>query len=168
YLEDGQWPPLGTWTAFTEKHLDQKKLAATLEAVGREGAKALYGGDVGAALAKDIRDKGGSLSLEDLPAYRAAIVQPLAGPSPGGRVFAAPGMTGGPALAHALKLLSGAARPSYVEYARSLQEAWTARLQTSGDKDSCTTHFSVVDREGNFCAVTQTLLSVFGSRVVSP
>src|SRR5262249_2554035 len=121
-LEDGQWPPLGTWTAFTEKHLDQKKLAATLEAVGREGAKALYGGDVGAALAKDIRDKGGSLSLEDLTAYRAAIVEPLAVPYRGGRVFAAPGMTGGPALAHALKLLSGAARPSYVEYARSLQE----------------------------------------------
>ncbi|HEY5898128.1 MAG TPA: gamma-glutamyltransferase, partial [Burkholderiales bacterium] len=30
------------------------------------------------------------------------------------------------------------------------------------------THFSVVDREGNLCAVTQTLLSIFGSRVVSP
>jgi gamma-glutamyltranspeptidase/glutathione hydrolase len=28
--------------------------------------------------------------------------------------------------------------------------------------------FSVVDREGNLCAVTQTLLSMFGSRVVSP
>src|SRR5204863_7894604 len=30
------------------------------------------------------------------------------------------------------------------------------------------THFSIVDRAGNFCAVTQTLLSIFGSRVVSP
>jgi gamma-glutamyltranspeptidase/glutathione hydrolase len=37
-----------------------------------------------------------------------------------------------------------------------------------GDKEGCTTHFSVVDRAGNLCAVTQTLLSVFGSRVVSP
>jgi gamma-glutamyltranspeptidase / glutathione hydrolase len=42
-----------------------------------------------------------------------------------------------------------------------------------GDRDapgapSCTTHFSVVDRAGNLCAVTQTLLSIFGSRVVSP
>ena len=33
---------------------------------------------------------------------------------------------------------------------------------------SCTTHFSVVDRHGNLCSVTQTLLSIFGSRVVSP
>jgi gamma-glutamyltranspeptidase / glutathione hydrolase len=42
-----------------------------------------------------------------------------------------------------------------------------------GDHESpksppCTTHFSVVDRHGNMCAVTQTLLSIFGSRVVSP
>jgi gamma-glutamyltranspeptidase / glutathione hydrolase len=168
YLEDDQWPPLGTWTAFTEKRLDQKKLAATLDAVGREGAKALYGGDVGAALAKDIREKGGSLSLDDLSAYRASIVEPLTVPYRGGRVLAAPGFTGGPALAHALQILGKSAKPSYVEYAGALQEAWRARLQSSGDKDGCTTHFSVVDREGNLCAVTQTLLSVFGSRVVSP
>jgi gamma-glutamyltranspeptidase/glutathione hydrolase len=168
YLDDGQWPPLGTWTAFTEKHLDQKKLAVTLDIVGREGAKALYGGEVGAALAKDVRDKGGSLSLEDLAAYRANIAEPLAVPYRGGRILAAPGMTGGPALAHALGLLSKSAKPSYVEYATALQQAWHARLQSSGDQDGCTTHFSVVDRAGNLCAVTQTLLSVFGSRVVSP
>src|SRR6185295_10123662 len=33
---------------------------------------------------------------------------------------------------------------------------------------ACTTHFSVVDRDGNMAAVTQTLLSAFGSRVVLP
>ena len=168
FLEDGRWPPLGSWTAFTEKHLDQKKLASTLEIIGREGPQALYGGDVGAALAKDVRDKGGSLALEDLSAYRASVVEPLAVAYRGGRILAAPGMTGGPALAHALDVLAKSAKPSYVEYAKALQEAWSTRLQTSGDKDGCTTHFSVVDRAGNFCAVTQTLLSVFGSRVVSP
>jgi gamma-glutamyltranspeptidase/glutathione hydrolase len=32
---------------------------------------------------------------------------------------------------------------------------------------ACTTHFSAVDRDGNMAAVTQTLLSSFGSRFVS-
>jgi gamma-glutamyltranspeptidase/glutathione hydrolase len=167
YLEDGQWPPLGTWTAFTEKRLNQKKLAQSLEQIGRDGPGALYGGEVGAALARDIQAKGGSLSREDLAAYQATLVDPLAVPYRGGRILAAPGLTGGPALAHALDLLSKSAKPSYVEYAGALQQAWAARLQSSGDKDSCTTHFSVVDSAGNLCAVTQTLLSVFGSRVVS-
>ena len=33
---------------------------------------------------------------------------------------------------------------------------------------ACTTHFSVVDRDGNMAAVTQTLLSTFGSKYVTP
>jgi gamma-glutamyltranspeptidase/glutathione hydrolase len=75
-------------------------------------------------------------------------------------------MTGGPALTASLQRLPE--RPRYVDYARALDEVWRARLNEAGDKDSCTTHFSVVDRHGNLCAVTQTLLSIFGSRVVSP
>src|SRR5262249_29118863 len=83
----------------------------------------------------------------------------------------APGMTGGPALAFSLEKLKKSRKPSYVEYAKALDATWKHRLEHSGDKDetdSCTTHFSVVDRAGNLCAVTQTLLSMFGSRVVSP
>jgi gamma-glutamyltranspeptidase / glutathione hydrolase len=75
-------------------------------------------------------------------------------------------MTGGPALASSLKKLPE--RPRYVDYARALDETWRARLTEAGDKESCTTHLSVVDRHGNLCAVTQTLLSMFGSRCVSP
>ena len=42
-----------------------------------------------------------------------------------------------------------------------------------GDPDDsaapgCTTHLSVADRDGNVAALTQTLLSIFGSRVVLP
>jgi gamma-glutamyltranspeptidase/glutathione hydrolase len=168
FLEDGQWPPLISWTAVTEKHLDQRKLSHTLETIAKEGPKALYGGDVGRALAKDIQDKGGSLSLEDLAAYRPHMVDALEVPYRGGRVFAAPGMTGGPTLALALNNLRKKEKPGYIDYARALNAAWSERLQTMGDKEGCTTHFSVVDRAGNLCSVTQTLLSVFGARVVSP
>jgi gamma-glutamyltranspeptidase/glutathione hydrolase len=168
FLEDGQWPPLGSWTALTEKRLDQRRLAATLNEIGSSGSSTLYKGEIGRALVKDVREKGGCLSLEDLASYRAHMVDALAVPYRGGRVFAAPGMTGGPTLAQALQLLSQDAKPSYVSYAKALDAAWRGRFQTMGERDGCTTHFSVVDRQGNLCAVTQTLLSMFGSRVVSP
>jgi len=168
FLEDGRWPPQISWTAGTDKRLDQRRLSTTLESISKDGQEAFYGGDVGKALVKDVRDKGGCLSLEDLASYRAHMVDALAVAYRGGRVFAAPGMTGGPTLAQAFRFLSREEKPSYLSYAKSLEAAWRERFQTMGDKEGCTTHFSVVDRAGNLCAVTQTLLSVFGSRVVSP
>src|SRR5205823_1668991 len=169
FLEEGKWPPLAGWTALSEKRLDQRRLGSTLNEISEVGAKALYGGDVGAAIAKDVREKGGYLSLADLASYRASIADALETPYRGGRVLAASGLfTGGPAIAACLRKLSQTAKPSYVDYARVLDEVWRARLNDAGDRDSCTTHFSVVDRQGNLCAVTQTNLSIFGSRVVSP
>jgi gamma-glutamyltranspeptidase/glutathione hydrolase len=168
FLEDGKWPIMGAWTSIAEKRLDQRKLAASLKSIASGGPGELYTGDVGRALVKDVRDKGGYLSLGDLASYRAQMMDALAVPYRGGRIFAAPGMTGGPTLAQAFGILSQTPKPSYVEYARALHAAWRDRFQTMGDRESCTTHFSVVDRKGNLCAVTQTLLSVFGSRVVSP
>jgi gamma-glutamyltranspeptidase/glutathione hydrolase len=166
FLEDGKWPPIAGWVALSDKRLDQRRLAATLDTIAREGAKALYGGDVGAAIVKDVRDKGGCLALSDLASYRASIADPLETPYRGGRVFAAPGpFTGGPVISACLQKLPE--RPRYVDYARALDEAWRARLGSAGDKNGCTTHFSVADRHGNLCAVTQTNLSIFGSRVVS-
>jgi gamma-glutamyltranspeptidase/glutathione hydrolase len=62
---------------------------------------------------------------------------------------------------------------SFVAYARILREAYTDRLATMGETSdhrdpSTTTHLNVIDRDGNMVALTQTLLSVFGSKVVLP
>ena len=128
-----------------------------------------------------MRAKGGSLSLEDLAAYQAEMVDPLTISYRGARVFATPGLTGGPTYARALELLEKEFNPAkgipgaetYAGYARALDAAFKLRFENMGDHESpkapgCTTHFSVVDRHGNMCSVTQTLLSIFGSRVVSP
>lgn len=63
---------------------------------------------------------------------------------------------------------------AYPAYASALNRAYAERLGKMGDTGEvpeapgCTTHFSIVDRAGNMVAHTQTLLSIFGSRVVSP
>jgi gamma-glutamyltranspeptidase / glutathione hydrolase len=77
FLEDGRWPILGQWTALTEKRLDQKALARTLQRIAEGGARELYEGDVARALVADVRAKGGCLSENDLASYRATLVEPL-------------------------------------------------------------------------------------------
>lgn len=182
FLDDGHWPKIGSWAADAHQRLDQSTLAQSLRAVADEGAAAFYGGDVGQAMVRDIRDKGGCMSLDDLRHYRAEWVEPLEIAYRGGQVLAVPGMTGGPTLAQALRGLDAAlsidtrgapGAQAYQAMACALQGAFRSRLSDMGDHEppkqlTSTTHFSVVDAEGNLCAVTQTLLSIFGSRVVSP
>ncbi len=181
FLDEGRWPIVGTWNGAGERHLDQRALARTLRQVADEGPRAFYEGSIARALVRDVRAKGGSLSEADLASYQAEWVGPLTVPYRGGQVFAAPGLTGGPTFAQALQLLErelaghGGAPDAraYRAMARALDAAFRTRLASMGDQEApqapgCTTHFSVVDRHGNLCAVTQTLLSIFGSRVVSP
>jgi gamma-glutamyltranspeptidase/glutathione hydrolase len=186
FLDEGRWPILGAWTGSGERHLDQRTLAGSLQQIAEQGPQALYTGELGRALVRDVRAKGGCLSEADLAGYRAEWREPLDIAYRGGHVYAAPGFTGGPTLAQAMQALqqelqpaAGTAQPdgpAYAAMARALDGAFRTRLSDMGDHEPanvgqappCTTHFSVVDRHGNLCAVTQTLLSIFGSRVVSP
>ncbi|MDN3987821.1 gamma-glutamyltransferase family protein [Zwartia vadi] len=181
FLDEGHWPIAGEWTSLAEKHLNQKAFAQTLMQIAEGGANAFYKGDIAEQLAKDVRAKGGCLSVKDLHDYQASMVEPLTINYRGGRVYATPGLTGGPTFGKALEILARELQPTqgkpgaatYAGFARALDAAFKLRLENMGDHESpkapgSTTHFSVVDREGNMCAVTQTLLSIFGSRVVSP
>jgi gamma-glutamyltranspeptidase/glutathione hydrolase len=180
FLEDGQWPKISGWTALAEQRLDQSRMADTLQTLAREGARAFYDGDLGAALAADMQAKGGSLSHEDLRGYRAQFSEALSFGYRGGQIHAVPGLTAGPTLRHAFHAMAQTGfgpepdATSFRATAGGLFDAYAERLQTMGDTGEaethpgCTTHFSVVDRHGNMVAQTQTLLSIFGSRVVSP
>lgn len=187
YLVDGL-PPNAQWGIRSSMRLPQDRLKATMSHLAAEGPRDFYTGDLARSIASDIRAAGGALSVEDLGAFRAHLREPLAIPYRGGKVFATPELTAGPTLAHALRLLQRDLEPAqgapdaaaYTNYALALQSAYRERLQDMGDADgrralgaehlapSCTTHFSVVDRDGNMAAVTQTLLSTFGSKFVTP
>src|SRR5207253_3146870 len=60
---------------------------------------------------------------------------------------------------------------AFSAYADALRPAWARRLKEMGDRAphaTSTTNFCVLDREGNVVVVTQTLLSLFGARLLLP
>lgn len=180
FLEDGKWPTISGWTALAEKRLDQSRMADSLDQIARHGARTLYDGDLGAAMAADVQAKGGCLSVEDLRGYSATFHDPLHFDYRDARFHVVPGLTAGPTFRDAFAELAGSVMgdapgpDSYAATAAALQSAYARRLEGMGDTGEspeapgCTTHFSIVDRQGNMVAQTQTLLSIFGSRVVSP
>jgi len=187
YLQDGL-PPNAQWGIRSTVRLPQDRLKATLSYLAAEGPRDFYQGDLARSISADIQSSGGALTVDDLASFRAYGREPLAIPYRGGNVYATPELTCGPTLAHTLRLLQQKLQPgrggpnaaAYSEYALALQSAYRERLQDMGDADgrralgaehlapACTTHFSVVDRDGNMAAVTQTLLSTFGSKFVTP
>lgn len=156
-------------------------LAHTLRRLAEAGARDFYEGETAAALLRDLEKGGSRLSAADLRSYRATVEPALEIPYRGVSVAAVPGLSGGPTLADVLgqlmtslrdtKLAAGPSAAAYAAYAEAFARAYAARLDRLGEgapAPSCTTHLSVVDRRGNMAALTQTLLSRFGSKVVLP
>ena len=177
YLPDGL-PPVPNADG-TLAHLLLGRLPDTLERLAEAGPEDLVSGELAHILVRDVAAAGGVLAPDDLARYRARPGAPLL-THHAGATFATPGgLTAGPTLAHALALLGakiarGKPGPeAYAAWAEALLAAYEARLSTLGDVDdrpdpACTTHLCVVDRAGTMVSMTQTLLSVFGSKILSP
>jgi gamma-glutamyltranspeptidase/glutathione hydrolase len=171
----GGFPPAPEW-AGPSLRLKNTALERTLTAVRDRGARDVYEGALGRAIAADLKAGGSPLAASDLADYRARIVEPMEIAYAGRRILVAGGLTAGPTLANALGRLKDrlAERPdaaAFIAYAEALAAANAARLDTMGETRTaaeCTTHLSVIDRAGNMVALTQTLLSLFGSKVVLP
>lgn len=178
FLVDGRWPRSFSWSAVGEDRIAMSRIADSLDLIARNGAQAIHRGDLGEAMARDMRDKGGYLTTSDLAGNHARFEAPLRVPYRDALFHAMPGLTAGPTFAAALGALERetlddpeAAMPAY---AGALHAAYRVRLGSMGhDGESpvapgSTTHFSIVDRDGNMVAHTQTLLSIFGARTLSP
>jgi gamma-glutamyltranspeptidase/glutathione hydrolase len=81
-------------------------LADTLEVLAREGAAALYGGELGRALVESVRGGGGAFTERDLAEYRVIRRRPVSASYRGHEYESnPPPSSGGILIAYALRLL---------------------------------------------------------------
>jgi gamma-glutamyltranspeptidase / glutathione hydrolase len=161
-------------------HLPTKMLAQTLRRLADAGPADLVSGDLARLLVEDVQAAGGVLSLDDLAAHPATAVDALSIRHGDARIRVPGGLTAGPTLHHALELIAGkvaVGQPdaaAYLAWADALLTAYQNRLASLGHageaagRAGCTTHLCVVDARGTMVSLTQTLLSAFGSKILSP
>jgi gamma-glutamyltranspeptidase/glutathione hydrolase len=192
--------------------LVQPDLAATLEAIRREGASGFYQGRVADLIVAEMGRGGGLISHEDLARYQAIWREPVTIRYRGHTIYSMPpASSGGVTMGEILNIVEGydplppfgtpalihreaeAMRraftdrnahlgdPGFVDnpverllskdYAESLRRqigeraSPTPRFEPTAAGGSSTTHYSVVDAEGNAVSCTTTLNNSYGSAV---
>ena len=177
YLPDGL-PPVAPYQGSTG-FFRLGALAETLEQLGRAGLRDQYEGAVAASIVADVKDMGGVLSAEDLRACQARVVPAMQFPWRGRTLQLAGRLTAAPTMQRVLEQMAAVPvgdKPDaawFVALGRAMKQAYQERLEGLGDADpmaaeTCTTHLTVCDAEGTMVAMTTTLLSSMGSRVVLP
>lgn len=180
FLDEDGFPKSSAWTALGQTRCDLSTMAKTLATIAYKGPDAFYTGVLAKNIVDDLQAAGGRHTLDDFKNYRAEIVPASEFKYKGHRIFGTPHMTAGPTLERVFDLLStwepSGKRPEASDikiYDYAIRKANQERFETMGDVThelvpSCTTHFNVVDEEGTMVSVTQTLLSIFGSRMTLP
>ncbi len=159
------------------------RLPETLERLAKAGLDDFYRGDIARALAKDIAAAGGKVDAGDLASCKAELRDsPTIDWRGSHLIHTAGGLTAAPTLERVVAGMAdapiGRGGPSaawFAQLSRVMRDAYRERLNGLGaatavkePADTCTTHLTVVDGEGTLIAVTTTLLSSMGSRVVLP
>ena len=157
--------------------LKNEKLDYSYQILKKEGPDSFYKGELSEILCQDFKNIGSTISNDDLLNYESSLNECLKFNYNGSEINVVEGLNAGPTLINSFKELASwsptSSKPKgadYIRYIEVLKNAYNHRLKIMGheNNDSCTTHLSVIDSKGNMVALTQTLLSVFGSKVVLP
>ncbi len=190
-------------------------LAKTYKKLADKGVECFYRGAIAEAIVKEVRDRGGLLSLTDLKNYRAIEKKPILGSYKNYRILSsAPPSGGGTHLVELLNILKGydlkklkhnsvayihllaaamriclsdkasnMADPAFYSvptkkltsqaYADGLRKYINPKKASFNYKASqmliresnSTTHISVIDKDGNMTALTQSINHWFGSGI---
>lgn len=124
--------------------LVQKDLAKSLRLIAKQGAKAFYQGEIATKIAKEMQTHGGTMTLEDLKAYKVVERQPIIGDYRGYKVVTMPPpSSGGVHLIEILNMLEhypikedGVNSAKNIHHmAESMKLAYADRSEYLGDPD---------------------------------
>jgi gamma-glutamyltranspeptidase/glutathione hydrolase len=105
-------------------------LADALERYGAEGAEPFYGGEIAAEISDWVLKRGGTLTREDLAAYRPIYREPVRAHLAGREILTnAPPSPGGVLIAFSLALLERAGRTDLEAVVLAMEEAQAARTE---------------------------------------
>jgi len=165
------WAPRGHVLREGER-LHNDELADALVRLGDEGSAPFYTGDIARAVCDWLRERGGTMTLEDLSAYEALAREPVRISYRGRDVLTnPPPSAGGTLLAYSLALLDrGPSPPTLAEVVGAMAAAQSERTpdfleglseagfleRFLGSRLGSTTHISVLDSKGYACSVTCT------------
>jgi gamma-glutamyltranspeptidase/glutathione hydrolase len=158
-------------------YLPMAAKAATLRRLASAGARDFYEGEVARRLVEDLQDGGSVIDAQDLAGFQPRWAEARTGQYRDTEVSVVPGLCGGPSLLETLSRIEADLTPDASEaeaaavYAGAIRNTYEGRLKTMGHAGAhgdCTSHISVVDAQGNMVALTNTLLSRFGSKVTLP
>ncbi|UAY38098.1 gamma-glutamyltransferase [Moraxella osloensis] len=124
--------------------LVQKDLAKSLRLIAKQGANAFYQGEIATKIAKEMQSQGGTMTLEDLKAYKVVERQPIIGDYRGYKVVTMPPpSSGGVHLIEILNMLEhypikedGVNSAKNIHHmAESMKLAYADRSEYLGDPD---------------------------------
>lgn len=175
-LDNGQPPKAG---ADTRRFKPMTAKAALLTRLAKAGARDFYEGEAARLIAGDLEAGGSAIRFDDLASYQAVWSPALTGRYRDLDIAAIPGLSGGPTFFDAARRVEAGGlgqgsseADAALTYATAIREAYAVRLNSMGHaatpQAGCTSHVSVVDRDGNMVSLTNTLLSRFGARVALP
>ncbi|MDX6449575.1 MAG: hypothetical protein QOD08_2038, partial [Gaiellaceae bacterium] len=130
--------------------LRQPGLVRALQIVAEEGATSVYSGTLAEALCGLVRERGGTITLQDLEAYEARWAEPLETAYVGVRFLTRGGLAGVAETLPRLPRLRGLG-----ERDRVLALVDALRSQAGGLGD--TTNLVTVDADGSACVLTTSL-----------
>jgi gamma-glutamyltranspeptidase / glutathione hydrolase len=102
-----------------------KDLAGTLRLIQKQGADAIYKGEVARKIVDEVQKRGGILTLEDLANYQVKVRKPVVGNYRGYTIMTAPPPAGGTHILQLLNILENFDLPKLGEQSTATTHLWS-------------------------------------------